>query len=447
MKISIRKSYRLIWLVAAVFGTSAWMSGPVARADTLEELKMQIQALQQKVEALEKQQVEAKKVVASVEQPAPKKASQKGYFVIPGTDTEMKIGGYVKLDGIYSNKSAGDGSDANQFFVPSAIPLNNDPNSKNGETVFQARQSRINLATTSDTPFGKFKTFFEGDFFGGAGGAGKQDVSNSYEFRLRHAYGELGNLLAGQTWSTFQILDSLPETLDFGGPAAQIFVRQAQVRWTEPFNWGSLQFAVENPNTTYLTSGGVKSEADNDHMPDMVGRVNLNSAYGSYSLAMMGRQLRWDNGAQSDETWGGAASLGGRIPTFGKDDIRFQINYGNALGRYMWTGFADVTLNQKLQNPQISALNQWGGFVGYRHFWMDTLRSNLIYSYGEADNDLNVVPNTVNRQFQSVHANLIWSPIPKIDLGIEYLYGYRELENSHEGDLNRVQVSATYNFF
>jgi len=359
----------------------------------------------------------------------------------------MKIGGYAKLDAIYSNKSAGDGSDANQFFVPSAIPLNNDPNGKNGETVFQARQSRINVATLSDTPFGKFKTFFEGDFFGGAGGAAKQDVSNSYEFRMRHAYGELGNLLAGQTWSTFQIVDALPETLDFGGPAAQIFVRQAQIRWTEPFNWGSLQFAAENPNTTYLTSDGVKSEADNDHMPDMVGRINLNSAYGSFSLAMMGRQLRWDSGAQSDETWGGAASLGGRIPTFGKDDIRFQISYGNAIGRYMWTGFADGTLNQKLQNPQISDLDQWGGFVGYRHFWMDTLRSNLIYSYGEADNDLNVLPDTVNRQFQSVHANLIWSPIPKIDLGIEYLYGYRELENSAEGDLSRVQISATYNFF
>jgi hypothetical protein len=444
MKISIRKSYRLVWLVAAVYWTSVWMSGSAARADTIEDLKMQINALQQKVEALEKQQVETKKVVASVEQTAPKTASQKGYFVIPGTNTEMKIGGYVKLDAIYSSKSAGDESAADQYFDPPSIPLNDAPNLERDQTVLHARQSRFNFATITDTSFGKFKTFLEADFFGSGG---NQNVSNSYGLRLRHAYGEFGNLLAGQTWSTFEIMDSLPETLDFGGPAAQTFDRQAQIRWTEPFEWGSLQFAVENPNTTFLNASGVKAEAEDDHVPDMVARVNLKTGFGSYSVAVMGRQLSWDDGVNSDDAWGGAVSLGGRIPTFDKDDLRFQINYGNALGRYMTTGFADVVVDTSIQNPDVNTFDQWGGFIGYRHFWISNLRSNLIYSYGEADNDLNIVPTTVNKKFQSVHANLIWSPIPSIDLGVEYLYGYREVESGEKGDLNRVQVSAQYNFF
>jgi len=60
-------------------------------------------------------------------------------------------------------------------------------------------------------------------------------VSNSHGFRLRHAYGTLGNFLAGQTWTNFMNPSSLPETLDFGGPVGQIFDRQAQVRWTQSF--------------------------------------------------------------------------------------------------------------------------------------------------------------------------------------------------------------------
>jgi len=443
MGFRIKQTYRMGLLVLAMVWASMSM-GSIAAADTLDDLKKQIQALQQKVELLEKQQVETKKVVDSVEEVAAKKPASKGYFIIPGTGTEIKIDGYVKLDAIYSDKSAGDESAADQYFDPPSIPLDNAAKEETDQFGLHARQSRFNIATATDSPFGKFRTYFEGDFFGSGG---NQNVSNSYGLRLRHAYGELGKFLAGQTWTTFGIMDSLPETLDFGGPVAQVFARQAMVRWTEPFKWGSLQFAAENPNASTLNANGVKSATDDDHMPDLVGRANFKSAFGSYSVALLARQLSWDDGINSDETWGGAISLGARIPTFGKDDLRFQFNYGNALGRYMTTGFADMVLNETSTTPEVDTFDQWGAIIAYRHFWLDNLRSNLVYSYGEADNDLDIVPTGVNSQFQSIHGNLIWSPCHRIDLGLEYLYGLRELENGEEGDLNRVQFSAQYHFF
>jgi hypothetical protein len=42
--------------------------------------------------------------------------------------------------------------------------------------------------------------------------------------------------------------------------------------------------------------------------------------------------------------------------------------------------------------------------------------------------------------------HLIWSPIGSVNTGIEYLWGYRELENGEDGDINRVQFSAQYLF-
>ncbi|MEW6261328.1 MAG: DcaP family trimeric outer membrane transporter, partial [Thermodesulfobacteriota bacterium] len=160
------------------------------------------------------------------------------------------------------------------------------------------------------------------------------------------------------------------------------------------------------------------------------------------------RQLRYDNGINSTDKMGGFGSFAGIIKTFGKDDLRFQLNYGNAIGRYQYTLFGDGILKE---DKTLDTLTQWGGFVAYRHFWMDGLRSNAVYSYGGADNDMDLFNSSaaaiVNKNIQTVHFNLIWSPVPKIDLGLEYIYGYREVENGQNGELNRIQFSTQYNFF
>jgi hypothetical protein len=83
-----------------------------------------------------------------------------------------------------------------------------------GRTFFDASETRLNLTTRAPTPFGKLKVFVEGDF---------QGSGNS--LRLRHAYGEVGRFLAGQTNSTFMDASAQPSTLDNEGPNALVFVR------------------------------------------------------------------------------------------------------------------------------------------------------------------------------------------------------------------------------
>ncbi len=452
MKFSIQKSYKVMMLTPAIFGLGVLAMGSPACADEVSELKAQLKALQQRIEVLEKRPVETQVVTTAGDKAAaPAKPAQKGYFMIPGTETSVKIGGYAKLDAIYNDVSAkapatnGENSIGDQLFLPGTIPLDSQ-NPDDGQVTLHARQSRFNVGTTTDTAYGKLNTFFEGDFFSTASMKLDTATASSTDFRIRHAYGELGKFLAGQTWSTFEIMDSLADTVDFGGPAAQTFMRQGQIRWTEPFAWGSLQFAVEDPSATLDNS----TETDDDHFVDLIGRANFKSEYGSYSVAVMARELSADNGTTIDESeWGAAITLGGKIPTFGKDDLRFQFNYGNALGRYMTTKFKDAEYNSTTN--EIETFDQYGGFLAYRHFWMDNLRSSLVYSYGGADNDESVLGtklyNNTNKEFQSVHVNLIWSPVPQVDLGIEYLYGYREVESGLDGDLNRIQFGATYNFF
>ena len=68
----------------------------------------------------------------------------------------------------------------------------------------------------------ELQMYIEGDFYG-SGSA----------FRLRHAYGKYGGLLAGQTWTNFLDPDNFHNTIDFESPMAFPSFRQAQVRYTE----------------------------------------------------------------------------------------------------------------------------------------------------------------------------------------------------------------------
>jgi hypothetical protein len=41
---------------------------------------------------------------------------------------------------------------------------------------------------------------------------------------------------------------------------------------------------------------------------------------------------------------------------------------------------------------------------------------------------------------------LIWSPIPSVDTGVEFIYAERELEDQQTGNTMRFQYSAKWKF-
>jgi len=167
----------------------------------------EIDALQAQIEALARQVEDLKRAQAAAEAKAAKRAEKAkdtgnkvlakgspGTFIIPGTNTEFHIGGYVKGDAIYDlNEDAG-----GDLFFANSISTGD----ANDESSFSAhaRQSRLRVRTKTPTQFGDLKTLLEGDFFNGEG---NEVISNSAGLRLRHAWGELGNWGVGQFWTNF----------------------------------------------------------------------------------------------------------------------------------------------------------------------------------------------------------------------------------------------------
>jgi hypothetical protein len=355
-------------------------------------------------------------------------------------ETEIKVGGYVKMDGLISDYSRaptrGVGED---FFIPSTIATSGEPGDP--RLNLHAKETRLWLKSFTPTERGDITTHFEMDFM--LGQQGDERVGNSYSPRIRHASVSWDRWTIGQTWTNFFNTTTLPDYLDFIGPVGVIFARQAQIRYTSPTTNGSWSFSLENPETTLTPyGGGPRIDADDGTVPDVVVRRNWTEAWGNLSVAALIRELKINQEGFDDSEVGGAISLAGKIMLGDSDDFRWQVNYGNALGRYMGLNGYNVGALDATNN--IVLTTQYGVLAAYRHMWNDRLRSSLGASFSNADNDTAISGFAVPGNYQSAHADIIWSPIDRMSLGAEYIWGRRKDESGDNGTLNRLQFSAKY---
>jgi len=361
-----------------------------------------------------------------------------------------KFGGYVKTDVIYSDYSSGSVATASigrDFYIPFTVPTGPEDATGASYLDFHVKESRINFKSTHLLDNGsKLGTFVEMDFL--SSGQGNEIISNSYSPRLRHAFVTYDKWLFGQTWMTFFNVGALPENLDFVGPTeATIFGRQAMIRYTS----GGLQLALENPLTRITPYEGVGDSitADDNTLPDAVARYNWSGDWGSMTVAGILRQMRIDSMNEinpedqfKDTTTGYGVSVSGKFKVGAKDDFRWMASAGGGMGRYFGILLSNGAVLDEDGNLEV--IDSAGMFGSFRHFWNDKWRSNLTLGYSKVDNDTDLTGMKVTKKASSVHVNLIYNPLPKLDFGIEFMMAERELENGDDGDLTRLQFSAKY---
>ena len=386
--------------------------------------------------ALQERQAE---LAAQIEEP--KKQEDKGFRV---GRTTVSYAGYVKLDAITQRTSGGQiasGSIVRDFLIPGAIPVGGP--ASGWDTDFSARQSRFILKTSTDVGAEhSLNSQIELDFNVTSGG--DERISNSYVPRLRQAFITYDNWLFGQAWSTFQNVGALPDSLDFiGTTPGTVFDRQPMIRYTK----GGLQIALEQPETTVTSLTGARVLAGDDTIPDIVGRYNFGGDWGSVSLAGIVRNLRItdnDFGTGSDNALAYGASVAGKLNIGPRDDLRFMATAGDGLGRYIGLNIVnDAALDA---NGDLDPIFTYSGFLAYRHLWSDNLRSTVAGSYFKADNPILLTTDQVTDESWNALANLIWTPVTPLSIGIEYMYAKRTLEDGRSGNLQKVQVSTKYSF-
>lgn len=432
----------LLGLTAPAHGEGTETSGEDLRQQ-IETQQQELNQLRDRLENIEETQKEATAAPAQAVTAGDTPRS----FKIPGTDTSLSIGGYIKGDVIYDV-----GADLGDTFAVSAIPAAGSvADERDGQVSMHSKQSRFWIKTSTPTEAGAFKTHFEADFFTGDG---NEVFSNSSHLRLRHAYGELGGLLVGQTWTNFMSLHSYADTVDFFGPVGMPFIRATQVRYTfTPSDNLAVAISVENPEVSGRDQAGNSLNPDAttpsaaagdqiDRVPDLVGSVKYSDSRITAKVSGVARTLELDDGlgvSASESGFGVHGSLS--IIPFGSDLAFANVTFGEGVGRYLINGAGnDIIYDTGTNTIQTPEMLAWA--IGYTHAWNPKFNSTLVWGHSETDTFL---PGDIDT-LDSVHANLWWNVADNARLGLEYMYGNLELADGSENDASRVQFGAQFSF-
>ncbi len=466
--------------------------GPRARAEDqdVEALRAEVRRLSEQVKALQAaQQAQAKPTPPAQPEAKPGveervdllevkqedavvKGDIPGSFRIPGTDVSMRLYGFAELDWVHLFR--GDNADQDYSTAPAYLPLKGSVEAdRKNRDYFTIRESRVGLEAGMPTRFGVLSAKIEGDFnneprtgnsavYGSIDNVYTQQVTNSYGFRVRHAYGQFGGLLVGQTWSTFMDVDNFPETVDYNGPVGATFIRQPQIRFAYPTQkLGTFTVALENSVSYVLGDDGTGSAS---RLPDLVVRWDRGFDFGALSLRAVTQELRLKGTIVIDDTtdpvttaeanvakrgYGVAAS--GLIKTRGPDFLTWGVTYGEGIGRYL--NYIEGAIWDP-SDDSISLERAIGAYAGYQFKPSDYVRFNFAYGLvHEFDNaytktvrnlGFDVGRYAVNRNVQQAHAGFFVTPVKAVDIGLEGIWANRRTLAGEKGEDFRMNFLTRY---
>lgn len=355
-----------------------------------------------------------------------------GSIPLGGSTAAIRIGGFVKANYIQSFDTIG----STDRFIVGTIPTDpieqGDPRAE-----LTVSQSRLNVDLRDNTKVGILRAFIEGDF-----------AADGDTFRLRHAFGQLDDILAGKTWSNFVDVEASPEDIDFEGLNGRINKRKTQFRWFPRIgqNW-NLVASVEDPNPEINNGEAVSL------IPDFIlsGRREwFGLFHAKVSLVLRQIEGRWEvDDSVKDDTSGWGVSFSGKVPVRKwdpRDNFLFQFNTGNGFGSYI-NDLATLEEGDAVFDPNgnLKSLQAFGGYIAFQKWWKNTLRSTFVGSLVRIDNR-SFQPGDAYKNTRRFTGNLIWSPTARVDLGAEILYGLREDKDGGSGNAWQIQMSSQYRF-
>jgi hypothetical protein len=336
---------------------------------------------------------------------------------------------------------------------PSKLPSFANQYGEDGNVWASVRPSRLGVRSWLPTSLGEIRTEFEFDLLGVGADAGQTT------FHLRHAWGELGSFLAGQTWSPFMDPDIFPNYLEFWGPNGMVFYRNVQLRWTPIRGDDRLAFALERPGATG-DSGEFADRVELQHIddrfpyPDFSAQYRHSGSWGHVQLSGLVRYIGWkDTLADAFDLSGHAIGWGFNLASVWKVSksvtLKLEATYGEGIATYMRDAPTDVAAsnNADPSRPVVGKALPVFGMVAYCEFpWSDRFRTAVGYSRLDVSNSDGQLPNAF-KSGQYATADVLYEPVKNVMTGLELQWGRRQnFSDGFSADDYRIQFSARYNF-
>jgi hypothetical protein len=394
-----------------------------------------------------------------------------GYFYIPGTDTCLKIGGFVRAEFEYVS--------GGRAFVPAnaAGGFGQTGGVANGGTYISGRnrdetgfvvRGRVTTDARTQTAYGTLRTYIQiqadrasgAEFTNSGIGASGQPQGSSSNTYIDKAFIQFAGISAGRMQSYF---DFLADPYGFDGVAttdssSQLFA------YTATFAGGfSATLSVEDPNprrygiNNSLTANGVTTaNYQGDRVPDIIGVLRVDQAWGAAQLSGAYHQLTTTEPVASatsfaskkdDEGWAVHGGLQIKLPMLAAgDEFSLEAGYENGAFSYVNSnttmggyGSPIVVGGYQHASPDAIAIANAaggytlakaesygvsGGFVHYitPNFNAITFGSYEHVSYGAAGRIQWFNGGEGPSDSYRIAEQFNWIPVKDLDIGIEFMY-------------------------
>jgi Porin subfamily len=378
-----------------------------------------------------------------------------GFFVIPGTDTCLRVLGRVRAEYLVGDRYR---------YAQDAYG-------------FRAR-GQIRLDARNATAYGTLRTFvnYEVTNSGGAYTRGVNSTgpnataitngAGTSGINMVAAFVQFGPITAGRAQSFF---DFYADALNYG-PIRGSDLPINLLAYTATFGGGfsatiSLEDGTERSqtNTAYANTLAYGGQT----MPDVVANVALTQGWGTVQLSGALHQARPLNRVPAainplqpyvGEKFGFAIQGGLKLnlPMLAAGDV-FWLQAAYAEGAISYLGFGGAGQGQTWgPNSNVGEINiingdglvdatgrlrqtkGWNVTAGLLHYWTPTIRQGFYGSYSRLENSalvanpyiatlpgfLSTSTNQIPRSVDELRlgTNLIWSPVAGLDIGVEVLY-------------------------
>jgi len=363
-----------------------------------------------------------------------------GYYYIPGTDTCIKIGGYVRYEA-YHNAV---GTNSGQFPNLST----NGVFTRDTSTFGMMARFRLTTDVRTQTEYGTLRSYFSFglNLFGGPLDTGLTPTSNTAS--MERAFIQFAGFTVGRADTFFAFYNGaaygfVPTQLDgSSGPAGK---NVAAYTWQfgnglsaslsledqSAYNKGVLDLNVAGSLIGATYGAGGIGDTKGAAMPDIVGNLRVDQAWGSAQVMGVLKQVgaRYYNNfpgggfcaggggnsttcaAPSDE-WGWAVGGGLTLnmPWDKKDTLSGVIAYGKGASGYIANAMGTSYLHKQgvavgpnsdgvFAQPgttgaivglagydgSIQLTTQWGGTVAFEHYWTPSLRTSWVFGYAATE--------------------------------------------------------------
>ena len=378
-----------------------------------------------------------------------------GFYYIPGTDTCIKIGGFVRSE---MNFNAG-----GSFSV---LRGNLDDPARN-DLLWRSR-AVVTFDVRSQTEYGTLRSYMAGGYQwdNGAGSGVQQSVAGvpgNNSLNIYRGFIQWAGFTAGRSVSFFDVF-STPTysnttnvwTSDSGGTGINLLGYTAQFG-----NGFSATISLEDGAHRRISGGGAifsptagiaGTTYAGVSWPDAVANLRVDQSWGSAQIMGALHYVEALNGlgGTTDEIgWAVGAGLNLNLPMLGaRDTFSVQVAYAEGAMHYvgsgigagagamtMATGFPGVTalavgvgFDAALTGPNsLSLTTGWSVGAGFQHYWTPTLRTSLYGFYGDLDYSAAASPiacalASCDWSMWQIGSRTVWNPVTNLDLSVDILY-------------------------